>query len=94
MKNEDIVRTARRRANAKFGFLIHLMVFVAVNAVLFFINQRATPEIRWFAFPLGGWTLGLAIHGLVVFLGGTGLREKMIDNELKKLQARCAPGAH
>ena len=93
MQDEKLLRTARRRASAKLGFQIHLAVFIAVNAMLFFINQRTTPEIGWFAFPLSGWAIGLAIHALVVCLGGSGLREKMIDIELKKLQARRTPGA-
>ncbi len=50
--------------NAVFtpAILIHLAVFVAVNAMLYFINQRTTPGITWFTFALGGWAIGLAIH--------------------------------
>ena len=94
MEQKDLVRIARRRAHAKFGFLIHLTVFVLVNAMLFFINQRATPDTTWFAFPLAGWGLGLAIHGLAVFLSGSGLRERMIEGELRKLRTQSRPGAH
>ena len=93
MEQEDLVRIARRRAGAKFGFMIHLTVFVAVNALLFFINQRATPGVTWFPFPLGGWAIGLAIHGFVVFLSGSGLRERMVEGELRRLQAGRGPGA-
>lgn len=94
MEHQDLLRTARRRAAAKFGFMIHLTVFVAVNAMLFFINQRTTPGVAWFAFPLGGWAIGLTIHGLAVFLAGSGLRERMIEDELRRLEARRGPGAH
>lgn len=93
MEEQDLARIARRRAGAKFGFMIHLAVFVCVNAFLFFINQRTTPGVSWFAFPLGGWAIGLAIHGLVVFLSGSGLRERMIDAELRRLQSSRGPGA-
>lgn len=92
MEHADLVRIARRRAAAKFGFLIHLSVFATVNALLFFINQRTTPGVAWFAFPLGGWAIGLTLHGLAVFLAGSGLRERMIDAELRKLAAH--PGTH
>jgi uncharacterized integral membrane protein len=94
MEQKDLVRLARRRAAAKFGFLIHLTVFVAVNAFLYFINQRTTPGVSWFAFPLGGWAIGLAIHGLVVTLSTTGLRERLVQSELRRLQAARSPGAH
>ena len=94
MEQQDLVRIARRRAAVKFGFMIHLTVFACVNGFLYFINQRTTPGVAWFAFPLGGWAIGLAIHGLVVFLSGSGLRERMIDAELRRLQASRGPGAH
>lgn len=93
MEQHDLARIARRRAGAKFGFMIHLTVFVCVNAFLYFINQRTTPGVAWFAFPLGGWAIGLAIHGLVVLLAGSGLRQRMIDTELRRLQADRGPGA-
>ena len=92
MQEDELLRTARRRAGAKFGFLIHLSVFAAVNTLLFFINQRTTPGYTWFAFPLGGWAIGLAIHGFVVFLSGSGLRERMVASELTKLRAQHTPG--
>ena len=98
MEQKDLLRIARRRAAAKFGFMIHLTVFVAVNALLYAINQGTSPGVSWFAFPLGGWGLGLAIHGLVVFLSSSGLRERMIEGEMKKLRAprtpAAGPGAH
>lgn len=93
MEHEQLVRIARRRAGMKFGFFIHLAVFFAVNALLFFINQRTTPGVSWFAFPLGGWAIGLSIHGLAVYLSGSGLRERMIDGELRKLESRRDTGA-
>ena len=91
MDQKDLYRIARRRAAAKLGFLIHLTVFVAVNVMLYVVNQRATPGLAWFPFPLGGWAIGLTIHGLAVFLSTSGLRERAIADELRKLEA--TPGA-
>jgi len=93
VEHEERIKTARRRAGMKFGFLIHLTVFVAVNALLFVINQRTTPGYAWFPFPLGGWAIGLSIHGLAVYLSGSGLRERRVEDELRKLEARHDPGA-
>ncbi len=93
MEQTDLVRIARRRAGMKFGFFIHFAVFVAVNTLLFAINQRTTPGFLWSAFPLGGWAVGLCIHGLAVYLSGTGLRERMVEDELRKLESRRVPGA-
>ena len=85
MTDNETVRIARRRVGTKLGFLIHLTVFVAVGAVLIVVNLNATPHVRWFPFPLAGWGLGLAIHGLAVFLSLSGLRERMIAAEVRKL---------
>lgn len=93
MEHDQLVRIARRRASMKFGFFIHLTVFIAVNALLFVVNQQTTPGYTWFAFPLGGWAIGLCIHGLAVYLSGSGLRERMVDDELRKLELRRAPGS-
>jgi uncharacterized membrane protein len=93
MEHDELIRIARRRAGMKFGFFIHLAVFIAVNALLFVVNQRTTPGVSWFAFPLGGWAIGLSIHGLAVYLSGSGLRERMVEGELRKLEARRAAGA-
>ena len=93
MEREQMERIARRRAGAKFGFFIHLAVFIAVNTLLFVINQRATPEFSWFAFPLGGWAVGLSMHGLAVYLSASGLRERMVESELRALESRRASGA-
>ena len=93
MEHEQLVRIARRRAGMKFGFFIHLAVFIAVNALLFVINQQTTPGHVWFPFPLGGWAIGLSIHGLAVYLSGSGLRERMVEGELRKLESRGDPRA-
>lgn len=86
MTEDRHLRLARRRAGAKIGFLTHLTVFIAVNGGLMLINLTITPQQRWFPYPLGGWTLGLAIHGLLVFWPGFGLREKLVESELRRLE--------
>src|SRR5271169_5144969 len=49
-------RTGRREAiftdKRKRGFLIHLFVYVAVNALLIVFNLLYTPNYYWFLFPL------------------------------------------
>ncbi len=86
MTEDESLRVARRRAGAKIGLLIHLAVFIAVNAGLMLINLATSPQHRWFPFPLEGWALGVAIHGLLVFWPGFGLREKLVASELKRLE--------
>jgi hypothetical protein len=87
-----LLRLARRRVRTKNGFYIHALVYVLVNLGLFAINA-ATGHGHWAVFPLLGWGLGLAIHGIVTFasLQAGGLRERMVDNEMARLR-RNSPG--
>jgi hypothetical protein len=73
------------------GFGIHATVFVLVNALLFVMANvfgHAGRAVTFF--PLWGWSLGLAIHGLVVLLKlqGSGLHDRMVEREIQSLQQR------
>lgn len=92
MQDADLHRIARRRVRAKSGFLLHLAVFVAVNVLLYAVNQRTAPAHSWYGFPLAGWAIGLAIHGLAVLQSVSGLRERAVARELRKLQAQHGLG--
>jgi hypothetical protein len=48
--------------------------------------MQTTPQLHWNLWPLAGWGLGLAIHASVVLLAGSGLRERMEADELRKLK--------
>lgn len=78
-------RLARRRAGAKMGWLIHALVYVCVNAGLALIAWSSGRG--WAIYPLLGWGLGLAIHGLAVWLGtGTDLHQRLLEAERAKLR--------
>lgn len=89
LTDAQIESRARRRVAMKSGWYIHAVVFVAVNLGLYVIAQF-TPYPRWHHWPLWGWGLGLAIHGLVVWLvlHGDGLRERMLEAERERLRRR------
>ena len=93
MTAEDIERTAARRARAKLGWFMHAAVYVAVNLLLFFLSQYAFGTRDWSVWPLLGWGLGLALHGMLVwFLGaGGGLRERLVLHERERLQRQQTP---
>jgi hypothetical protein len=80
---------ARRRVGLKTGFYTHALVFVLVNGGLYALNS-ALGGMRWSNFPLWGWSLGLAIHGIVVLarLHGGGLHRRMVDAEVERLRRR------
>ena len=84
----QLERQARRRAGAKLGWYIHAFVYVAVNLMLVLLSTVSGKH--WAIFPALGWGLGLAIHGMVVFLvtGGAGLRARLVQQERERLSVR------
>ena len=82
---------ARHRVGRKIGFSVHALVFVLVNLGLFAINA-ATGDPHWARFPLMGWGLGLAIHGLVTFIAlqGEGLRRSLLQREIEQLRRNAS----
>lgn len=87
----DLERLARRRAGAKLGWLIHALVYVAVNLVLATISLASGKS--WAIYPALGWGLGLAIHGAVVWLLAPGghLLDWLVSRERNRLAGRRDP---
>lgn len=85
--DNEAYEKARKRVEEKLGFYIHAAVFVGVNAVLAAVDLTGSPEKLWFHWVLIGWGLGLALHGVRVFLmpQDTSLKDRMIEKELAKM---------
>ena len=84
---EEIDKLARKRAGAKMGWYMHALVYVLVNLFIFAISSQGFGTRPWSVYPLLGWGLGLALHGVSVFvLGrGSGLRQRMVEKERERL---------
>jgi hypothetical protein len=56
------------------------------------INRQFAASYAWHLWPLAGWGIGLAFHGVAVFLLGSGsrLREHMVEAERRRLEAQSA----
>ena len=93
LSNDDIDKLARRRAGAKLGWYTHATVYLVVNLFLFALSEFAMGQRRWSIYPMLGWGLGLALHGVAVFLlgSGSGLRERMIEKEREHLRRERGP---
>ena len=92
MKNTEAYQNAKKRVEAKFGFKIHLLVYVLVSALLIFINLNGSTEYFWAKWPLLGWGIGIVFHWLAiyVFKGGSPINDEMIRKEMQKM----APKEH
>lgn len=86
MTEQELYQIARKRADAKLGFYIHLSVYVVVMILLFAINYLSASK-PWSLYPLLGWGLGVAIHGIVALgVVGSGFREQLMQAEISKLK--------
>lgn len=85
---DPIERLARKRAGAKLGWYMHAGVYLLVNLLL--VTLSAASGRHWAVFPALGWGIGLAVHGMVVFVlaGGSGLHERMVQAERDRLAAQ------
>jgi len=86
MKQEHLYKKARKKVEAKIGFLIHLMVYMTVNTFLICINLITSNEVLWSSGPLLGWGIGIFFHGLgvLVFPKFQHLKEGWIQKEMAR----------
>lgn len=66
---------------------MHAVLYVVVNLIVFSMSRYGFGNRPWSVYPLLGWGLGLALHGVSVFVLGTGsgLRERMVQKERERL---------
>jgi len=82
MSDTDAYAAAKRRAEAKYGFYIHLTVYAAVMVLLLVINLITSADSLWFVWPLLGWGLAVLLHGLRVFVLAD--RSEIIDSMTRR----------
>ena len=85
---DKLDQLARKRAGAKLGWYAHASLYLSINLVMFAMSTYGFGSRLWSPFPLFGWGLGLALHGMSVFLlrSGSGLRERMVQQERETRQ--------
>jgi hypothetical protein len=68
----------------KWVFLIHLLGYVLVMAVLFYINYTTGPDIMWSFWGGAIWGLGVIGHGAMVLNPAS--RETMVQRTLASME--------
>ena len=66
MDDDRRYASAKTRVTLIKSFYLHALVYGAVNTGLFAINMASGGGV-WFHWPLIGWGIGLAAHGILVF---------------------------
>ena len=86
MEDQEAYKRAMKRVEAKFGFKIHLAIYVAVSILLLIIHFSSSTEYFWVKWPIMGWGIGVIFHalGVYVFSGRSMVTEEMIKKEMER----------
>ncbi|MGF9854814.1 2TM domain-containing protein [Bacillus paramobilis] len=87
MEQDEVYLRAKKRVENLKAFYIHLTIYILVNLMLFFINISSDSSKLWFLYPLGGWGIGIVIHGLTTFpfgIFGKEWEERKIKEYMEK----------
>jgi hypothetical protein len=75
---------ARKRVREMKSFYGNLISYCIIIPFLMIINLITNPDNIWFVFPMLGWGIGLAAHGMSAFAIGKRWEEKKIREILEK----------
>jgi hypothetical protein len=91
--NEESLRTlARKRVQARVGFVVHFLMYAVVNAGLFFIWAYSGRGYPWFVWPLLCWGAAVLVHGVMLWIGPDSRgEERAVERELDRLRLRAQP---
>jgi hypothetical protein len=78
-RNQALLRLKKKRE-----FVMHLLVYVTVNAMLIGIWAVTGAGFFWPVFPLMGWAIGVFFHALDVFWSDK-FTEEQIRHEMQRL---------
>jgi len=84
MEEQEAYKQARKRAEIKFGFYVHLMIYIVASILFYVLNILTKPEIKWFYWPIAGWGIGVIFHGISVFAASSSIVDRMAQKELDK----------
>jgi len=77
-------RKAERRVKELKGFYGNLTSYCLVIPFLLVLNLLTSPDHLWFYWPMLGWGMGLAAHGINVFGIGKNWEEKKIKELMEE----------
>jgi uncharacterized protein (DUF486 family) len=89
LTDEEILKLASQRVEAKRGFFIHLAIYVCVNVFLFliwyFVAGRGYP---WYLWVIFGWGIAIVINAIAVFIApkGSSWEKRQLQKEIQNLK--------
>jgi len=79
---------ALKQARELRGFYNHLFIYILVNTFLGLIDWFSDPNEWWFYWPLLGWGVGLAAHGLNTYMGVRGFGADWEERKARELMQK------
>lgn len=79
---------AQKRVKEIKSFYGNLISYCIIIPALIIINLITSPDNIWFIFPMLGWGIGVAAHGMNVFAIGKNWEERKIREILEKRNKR------
>jgi hypothetical protein len=84
---DELETVAKKRVEARAGFIVHLILYVVMNAGFVTIWQMTGQGYPWFVWPALGWGIGVVAHAVSLLLGpGSAYERRAIDKELRRLR--------
>jgi hypothetical protein len=85
---DELHEIAKRRVEARSGFMIHAAIYVIANLGFVIIWALTGGGYPWFMWPLIGWGIGITAHALGFLFGPGRPREaRAIEREVERLHA-------
>jgi hypothetical protein len=85
MDEKQAYENARKIIEERVGFIVHFLIYLFVNGVLFIINYRFSRGHWWFFFPLLFWGVGVFSHFLSVFVFSHSIKARWIEKKAQDL---------
>lgn len=83
----EIETLAQKRVQARLGFIVHLLMYLVMNAGLIVIWQLTGRGYPWFMWPALGWGIGIFAHATSLAIGpGSVVERRAIEREVRRLR--------
>jgi hypothetical protein len=79
------VERARKRVRDLRGFYVHIAIYILVITGIAVINWVTDPSYWWVVWPMVGWGIGLAAHGVSVIFEGSFLGPEWEERKTREL---------
>jgi hypothetical protein len=89
MTDAELETRAKKRVEARVGFVIHAAIYIIANTGFVAIWALSGTGYPWFVWPMLGWGIGIVSHGLTLAFGPDSERgQRAIERELHRLRTQ------